>query len=99
MTQSKRFQELRSKGLCCQCLYPGADQKSGRHKEGKCQRDCVCKNPAHENYPNKKHVLVCQEHAIAEENKELLEAYKARCIIQRSQIPTFTKNITGLITT
>ena len=93
MTPCKRFQELRSKGLCCQCLYPGADQKSGRNKEGKCQRDYVCKNRAHESYPNKKHVLVCQEHAISEENKELLEAYKARCIIQRSQIPAFAKNI------
>ena len=39
MNPAQRFRELRMKGLCCQCLYPGAKQKTGKHASGTCQRN------------------------------------------------------------
>jgi len=35
---------------------------SGKHAEGRCQRDFTCPHPSHHKYPVKKHVLVCEEH-------------------------------------
>lgn len=93
MTPGERFQLLKSKGLCHQCLYPGANQQKGRHKDGKCQRDFVCKHQSHDKYPSKKHVLVCQEHSTSEDNIKILESYRARCIKSKSDIPTFSKEI------
>ena len=62
MTPKERFQELRRKGYCFQCLFPGALQNTGKHSDGKCQRDFTCKNRSHDKYPTKKHVLLCHEH-------------------------------------
>ena len=62
MTNKERFEELRAKGFCWQCLFPGASKDSGNHKDGKCQRDFVCKHSSHEKFQKKKHVLVCDEH-------------------------------------
>ena len=65
MTAEQRFLELRAKGLCFQCLFPGANSSQGKHKDGKCQYDYVCnKHPSHAKYPKKKHVLVCHEHTV-----------------------------------
>ena len=41
MTPAQQFTELQRKGLCTQCLYPGAKENYSKHKEGKCQRDFV----------------------------------------------------------
>ena len=62
MTPKERFQELRRKRYCFQCLFPGASQSTGKHSDGKCQRDFICKNVSHDKYPTKKHVLVCHKH-------------------------------------
>ena len=72
MTPDERFMELKTKRLCFQCLLPGASSYDGKHREGKCQRDFVCKHPSHQRYPRKKHVLVCNEHKNNQENKDLL---------------------------
>ena len=93
MSPSERFTELKSKNLCTQCLFPGAHQDSGKHREGKCQRDFTCKHPYHSNFVIKKHVLVCDHHKHNQENKDLLEHYKARCIMKIQQLPDFSKNI------
>ena len=37
MTPSQRFHKLKSMSYCYQCLFPGANQQTGKHKEGKCQ--------------------------------------------------------------
>ena len=58
----QRFEELKSKAFCFQCLFPGAEKDQGKHKEGRCQRDFICKHQSHERYMRKKHVLVCEEH-------------------------------------
>ena len=36
MKPFERFKELRVKGLCYQCLYPGANQDDGKHATGGC---------------------------------------------------------------
>ena len=93
MTPNERFQELRRKGYCTQCLFPGASQSTGKHKEGKCQRDFCCKHPSHDKYPTNKHVLVCHEHRGNTENELLLLEYKNRCIMKKSKLPAFSRDL------
>ena len=69
-SQSQRFQELKNKDYCFQCLFPGASQDKGKH-DGLCQIDFVCKHKSHDKYPIKKHVLVCHKHRNDTENKNL----------------------------
>ena len=92
MTPLERFKELRRLGFCYMCLFPGALQNSGKHGSGSCQNDFTCKHPSHDRY-RRKHVLVCQEHSEAEDNKKILDTYKERFILQRPNIPEFSKNI------
>ena len=89
----ERFQYLKSKGYCVQCLYPGADQKMGKHKDGRCQRDYVCRHLSHGKFTIKKHVLVCEEHKDGEENKETLKKFKDRFILRVKDLPEHAKNI------
>jgi len=93
MTPQQRLAELKSKGLCFQCLFPGADYSKGKHRDGRCQRDFVCKHISHECYQSKKHVLVCDEHKDTQQNRDLLEHYKSRCILKLQQLPRFSKDI------
>ena len=91
MAPAERFSELRKRGLCFQCLYPGAQFQ---HKDGKCQRDFICKHSDHDKYKTKMHVLVCDLHKHLPENKEILEIYKQRCIVKQPvDLPLFSKNI------
>ena len=92
MTPAARVAILRDNGFCFQCLLPGAVSLVGKHKEGRCQHDFVCTHQAHQRYPVKKHVLVCEEHKDLEENKLILEKYKQRCI-RNSELPSFSKDI------
>ena len=94
MNPSQRFRELRSRGLCCQCLYPGAKQNEGKHSTGNCQSYFVCKHSSHDKFSTKKHVLVCQDHCDSTENLKILETYKSRCIVgQKIQLESFSKDI------
>ena len=94
LNPGQRFRELRTKGLCHQCLYPGANQSDGKHAIGKCQSLFTCKHKSHERFPIKKHVLVCQEHASSNENQKLLEEYKNKCILNRKvSLEEFLKDI------
>ena len=90
----QRFRLLREKDLCHQCLFPGAKQGEGNHKEGKCQKTFACKHPSHDKYPRKKHVLVCAEHCDSDENKKLFEEYKSRFILkQKRPLDDFSKEL------
>ncbi|XP_066920588.1 uncharacterized protein [Clytia hemisphaerica] len=91
MSPLERFQKLRSKGLCYQCLYPGAQRKSGKHQDGQCQRAFICKHPYHDPFTTKMHVLVCDSHKDDQQN--LLEHYKSRCLTRQRQLPSFSKEI------
>ena len=96
MTPAQRFNELRRKGLCIQCLYLGAKSDYDKHKEGKCQGDFVCTHIHHQKYPQKKHVLICDEHKMDEANKDVLQKCKLKCILRDKRIdnlPTYTKYI------
>ena len=95
MPPALRFQALRTKGFCIQCLYPGADCNLTKHAEGRCQRDFVCKHTSHERHTVKKHVLLCEDHKGTTENKDLLQKYKTRCILRRNsdRHPSFSREI------
>ena len=92
---AQRLAELNTKGLCIQCLFPGAKASGGKHVEGKCQNTYVCKHESHQAAAIKKHVLVCEEHKCDEANKTLLEEYRTRCITRacNSDLPEFSKTI------
>ena len=53
MTPADQFQLLKKKGLCFQCLYPGAKITDTNHSEGRCQKDYTCKHPSHDKFPIK----------------------------------------------
>ena len=75
-------------------MYHGADKNSGKHKDGHCQTDFVCKHPSHDKFSKKKHVLVCEEHSQTNENKQLLEECKSRYILkQKANLPEYSKEI------
>ncbi len=95
MTPAQRCVELKSKNLCFQCLFPGADKRRGKHSDGRCQRDFICPHPSHSRFAGKKHVLVCEEHKADDRNKEVLDKYKRRCIARPNQVelPPFTQAI------
>ena len=95
LSPAERFQTLRAKGYCIQCLFPGADCTEEKHAEGRCQRDFVCKHTSHERHTVKKHVLVCEDHKNTNENKQLLQKYKTRCILRRnsSNLQQFSRDI------
>ena len=76
-----------------QCLFPGAAQDKGKHKDGKCQRDFVCPHPSHENYSVRKHVLICHEHRNLQANQDLLNNYKEKFINKQPELPLFAKEI------
>ena len=92
-TCEQRFTELKGKGLCYQCLYPGAKMNTGKHQEGKCQREFVCKHDTHGADAVKKHVLVCADHKLLLENQQTLKDYIQRCISKRLELKDFSKNI------
>ncbi|MCJ8344516.1 hypothetical protein MJH12_03175, partial [bacterium] len=92
-TPAQRFRVLRSKGLCHQCLFPGAKQSEGKHSNGNCQSYYTCTHESHNKYPCKKHVLVCQDHSDAEENIQLLNNYKSKYVLNQKSIEEFSKNI------
>ena len=95
MTNADRVKTLRSKGLCFQCLFPGAESNKGKHATGRCQRDFVCKHADHDQFPTKKHVLVCEDHKDTPENQEILDKFKKRCILKQHQndLPSHAKEI------
>lgn len=91
-TPAARLNMLKEKGYCFQCLYPGAMASSGKHAEGRCQRDFACPHPSHQKYPVKKHVLVCEEHKTMDSNRQLLQKFIQR-FIRSPLLPDFSKNI------
>ena len=93
MKPSQRFSTLRHKGLCTQCLFPGAQQSRGKHQDGRCQHEFVCPHPSHDGYGTKKHVLICQDHATTPESNQVLQNFKERCILRQKDVRQFSKDI------
>lgn len=89
----ERYMLVKEKGFCKQCLFLGADQEKGKHKEGKCQRDFICPDLAHNAHTVKKDVLICHEHRSSRQNQDLLKKYKERFIDRRVELPSYSKKI------
>ena len=86
MNPAERFRTLMKKGLCFQCLFPGAKRSDPKHKDGKCQRDFICQHPYHDDYQMKKHVIVCSEHKNTQINQDLFDLYKSKCILKQTSV-------------
>ena len=97
MSPAERFTILKNKNLCYQCLYPGAHLDTGKHQEGKCQRQFICQHDDHNNSVIKKHILVCDEHKRDPENVRQLDIFKEKCISRRYNMPDYSKNISNFI--
>ena len=76
MNPKDRFEELKRKKLCLQCLTPGL--KMGH--EGHCFDRYKCPDESHNRYKSGLHILVCDRHKNDEKNLQLLELYKSKCI-------------------
>ena len=93
-TPKERFQLLLKKGLCYQCLTPGAQVGKGKHSDASCYDKFVCKHRSHSRYPRKLHVLLCEEHKNDTSNIELLDMYKKANIYNlKTPVPQFSKLI------
>ena len=92
-TPAERLSTLWKKGLCHQCLLPGARRQDSKHKNGQCQHDFICKHPSHQQYTVKHHVLVCDEHKASQENEELLNKFKSRFINRNPSLQSFSRDI------
>ena len=92
MTPANRYSFLRKKGFCHQCLFPGANSATGRHRDGKCQDTFICPHESHKKYPIRKHVLVCEEHKTLPANQDVLQRFKDR-YMKNANLPTFAKDI------
>ena len=88
MNPKERFEVLRSKKLCAQCLTPG--RKFGH--EGRCFDKYACPDESHRGFNRSLHILVCDKHKNNEENLRLLDLYKSKCVENRNQAD-FSKDI------
>ena len=90
MSPRQRFEELKGKKFCLQCLSPGL--KAGH--EGRCFDKYKCPDESHNRYKRGLHVLVCDRHKHNRENIEILDAYKSKCINNvKEMYAEFSNNI------
>ena len=89
MTPLQRFNELRRKQLCFQCLTPGL---KARHS-GQCFDKYKCPHDSHQAHQTGIHILICDKHKNEQANKDLLEVYKEKCVMRTSDPPEFSRNI------
>ena len=76
MSPKERFDELKKKNLCFQCLSPGLKVKHA----GNCFDKFMCPNESHKRFRSGLHVLICDKHKTEKANLALLEAYTAKYI-------------------
>ena len=88
MTPKLRFENLKGKNLCLQCLSPGRKHKH----QGRCFNLYACPHESHRTFKRGIHILVCDAHKTNPENLALLEQYKTKCI-ENGNYAEFSKNI------
>ena len=96
MTPRERFKLLFDKGLCYQCLSPGASSDSGKHRTFLCFSKFICRHQAHSRsrYPKKKYMYCCEDHKHDAENVNIFEKYRNEKILcLKSHLPDFSQNI------
>ena len=84
---------LKAKGLCRQCLNPGAKENSGVHKTGRCYSRFSCKHELHKKYDRKWHVLLCHLHKNSDANVALITEFKEQRILKVESLPDYSKQI------
>ena len=90
MNPKERFDELKRKNLCYQCLTP----VSKARYEGHCFEKYKYPNESHKRFSTGLHILVCDKHKHDVENSNLLEEYKLRYINYSNTFhKDFSKNI------
>ena len=92
LSAKERFDSLRKKGFCLQCLTPG---KLADHS-GACFDSYCCPHDSHKTDSHVKglHVLICFKHKDDDANKKLLESYKSKFItFPNSGHKDFSKNV------
>ena len=90
MSASEKFEELKRKGLCFQCLTPGMKA----NHTGFCFDKFKCPHESHATFQRGIHVLICDKHKTDRENVELFEAYKLKYITNATNpLPDYSKNM------
>ena len=90
MSVSERFEELKRKGMCFQCLTPGMKA----NHTGFCFDKYKCPHESHANFQRGIHVMICDKHKTDNENVELFEAYKLKYITNATTpLPDYSQNI------
>ena len=90
MNPKQRLSELRTKGLCFQCLTPGF--KKGHRCV--CYNKFNCPDKFHKRFEIRCHVLICDQHKNDPKNLKLLEEYKFKHIIKSAnRYKDLSKNI------
>ena len=88
MSPLERGKVLDDKGLCRQCLCPGA--KKGHQYF--CNKNYICANSSHDSSEGY-HVLVCDKHKDTPENAQLLGKFKEEYIQKfKKDLPSFSEN-------
>jgi len=89
---AERLRILINKGFCTQCLFPGANASTGKHLEGRCQRDFVCPHQSHQYERVRNHVMLCEDHKALPSNQQLLQRYVER-FMKNPRLPAFARQI------
>lgn len=86
MTPAQSIAAVKGKNLCYQWLFPGTIIFTGKHKDGKCQRDFICKHESHDKYKRKKHVLLCENTKILKKTSKYSKIILADVSEKRSSL-------------
>ena len=89
MNPKQRFEFLKRKKFCFQCLGPGRK----KDHPGRCFDKYKCPHNSHTGTRGV-HVLICDAHKNDEANKQLFELYKEKCIINNDIYPEYSTGIT-----
>ena len=91
MSPKDRFNFLKQKKFCAQCLTPGIKS----NHQGRCFDKYKCQHESHNEYPRGLHVLVCESHKDDEQNKQLFQTYKEKCILNNTDVyPEYSTGMT-----
>ena len=90
MTTKEKFEEIKRKRFCFQCLTPGMKL----NHPGFCFDKFKCPHESHQRNDRGVHVMICDKHKDNQENVELFETYKTKYITNASNpLPDYSRNM------
>ena len=90
MTTKEKFEEIKRKRFCFQCLTPGMKA----NHPGFCFDKFKCPHVSHQQNDRGIHVMICDKHKMNPENVELFEKYKTKYITNASNpLPEYSRNM------